>query len=451
MSKRSRRARRESERIKRWKEPRVGRVGVATTNLALLPMEDVASVLVATAADKEVGYVTFGKQRVKAWVKGVPFEPEAQKQVFDLARMPWVFKHVAVMPDVHAGKGSTVGTVFATKDVVVPASIGSDIGCGIIAERTDLDASSLTPEMLKSLRAEIERRVPVGGPGLDIGAWSRDGIPKRVEKVWENKFAKEYEALCREEKEIRHPAPERQLFSLGGGNHWLSLERDKAGKVWLMLHSGSRGGGNRIGTIYARIAQRACKGKALPNPDLAYLVRGDGLCEAYERAMQWAQAYAWENRLGMLAGMEDALRACDIEFRSKEVVHVHHNYLAREVHFGTEVLVVRKGATRAGLGEFSIIPGSMGTQSYIARGLGNPESFMSCSHGAGRAMSRGKARRTISLAEHRDAMRGIEARMDGGVIDESPAAYKNINAVMIAQADLVEPIHELRPLLVVKG
>jgi tRNA-splicing ligase RtcB len=723
----------------------MGRVEVTLTSPSLLPMEEVAAIV--AARDNDAGYITFGNARVKAWVKGVPFEPEAQKQVFELARMPFIFKHVAVMPDVHAGKGSTVGTVFATRDVVVPAAVGVDIGCfagetrvplldgtqatlhdlaertepfwvysvdadgriapgravsrktrsqatlvkvvvsggdeivctpdhpfmlldgtyceaenlrfnqslmplyrrwqtrdgyetcsngrkaelthklvyryffgetpegclvhhknhvhfdnrpenmetltksehsayhrhvghqfqngdpafmarrlagikrywteitpevmaqrretatanivnymqeqpedfrarvvgngqrgalylvaynqsekgraksrenglanrggrsnhkvilikpleeaadvycltvekhhnfalaagvfvhncGVIAERLDVDASTLKPEMLVDLRREIERRVPVGGPGLDIGAWSRDGIPKRVEKMWENKFAKEYEALCREEKAIRHPAPERQLFSLGSGNHFCSIERDESNQIWLMLHSGSRGAGNRVGSVYTRIAQRVCKGKVLGNPDLAYLVRGDGLCEAYERAMHWAQTYAWENRLGMMMGMEDALRTCGIEFKSQEVVHLHHNYLEKEVHFGEELLVVRKGATRARAGEFSIIPGSMGAQSYIARGLGNPESFMSCSHGAGRAMSRGKAKRTISLAEHKEAMRGIEARTDVGVIDESPAAYKSITAVMAAQADLVEPIHELRPLLVIKG
>lgn len=414
----------------------------------LLPMEEVAAL---APAEGEVNYITFGKQRVKAWVKGVPFEPGAQQQVFGLARMSWVFMHVAVMPDVHEGLGSTVGTVFATKDVVVPSAVGVDVGCGVLAERLDIDVSVLKPEMLSGLRAEIERRVPVGGPGLDVGSWSRGGIPKRVEKVWENKFAKEYEALCREEKEIRHPAPERQLSSLGSGNHYLELDRDENGKVWLMLHSGSRGAGNLIGRIYTRIAQRVCKGKALPNPDLAYLVRGDGFCEAYERAMHWAQAYAWESRLLMLMGMEDALRACGIEFKSEESVHCHHNFLARETHFGQDLLVVRKGATRAGLGELSVIPGSMGAPSFIARGLGNEQSFCSCSHGAGRAMSRGKARRTISLEAHKVAMKGIEARVDRDVLDESPAAYKDITAVMAAQADLVEPIHKLHPLLVVKG
>jgi len=450
VSKRSRRARRESERGRRWKGPKEGRNedALVSAGPALLPMEEVAAPM---PAQGEVNYVTYGKQRVKAWVKGVLFEPAAQQQVFELARMPWVFKHVAVMPDVHAGKGSTVGTVFATKDVVVPSAVGSDIGCGMLAERLDIDAAVLKPEMLPALRAEIERRIPVGGPGLDVGSWPKGGVPKKVEKMWENKFAKGYEALCREEKEIRHPAPERQIGSLGSGNHALEIERDENGKVWLLLHSGSRGAGHRIGMVYTRIAQRACKGKALPNPDLAYLVRGDGLCEAYERAMRWAQAYAWENRLLMLAAMEDALRAFDIGFKSEETVHCHHNYISRETVFGQELLVVRKGATSARVGQMGLVPGSMSTHSFVVRGLGNEESFYSCSHGAGRAMSRGKARRAITLEEHRESMKGIEGRLDVGVLDESSRAYKDVDAVMAAQSDLVEPVHTLKQLLVVKG
>lgn len=410
-------------------------------------------------------YQTYGNRKVKAWVDGVLFEPEAQQQVFALASMPWIFSHVAVMPDVHAGKGSTVGTVFATTDVVVPAAVGVDIGCGMIAQRLNLTQTDLEGK-LPELRRQIEHRVPVGGPGLDVGSWPKDRVPRDVEKVWRT-MDRGYDQVVRvmeafaadrgEAKKLRHPGPERQLGTLGTGNHFIELcvdqddRPDDGGRIWILLHSGSRGPGNKIGDFYTRFAQRLRKGERLPDRDLAWLERGEPQFGGYLEAMTWAQKYAWESRLLMLGAVRAAIVSVGLEPEAEWLVHCHHNYLSQEQHFGELVQVTRKGAVRADEGMYGIIPGSMGARSYIVRGLGNPESFKSCSHGAGRAMSRSKAKREITLDEHRRAMEGIEGRTDAGVIDESPRAYKDINSVLAAESDLCEPVHMLKQLLVVKG
>ena len=393
---------------------------------------------------------------VKAWTRGVPFEPGARKQVERLAAMPFVHKWVAVMPDVHVGIGATVGSVVATKRAIIPAAVGVDIGCGMMAVQSSLTASDL-PDDLGQLRRAVEKAVPHGrtdhGGRQDRGAWKN--VPTPSAAAWAA-LEPGYKRIVSRHPKLDRGAHVSQLGTLGGGNHFIEMCLDEADKVWFMLHSGSRGVGNRIGSHFIEKARRemARHDVHLPDRDLAYLSEGSELFDDYVMAVEWAQDYARQNRELMMGAMVAALRKSgDLPpfTATLQAVNCHHNYVAREHHYGEDVLVTRKGAVRAGLGEMGIIPGSMGARSFIVRGLGNPESFTSCSHGAGRVMSRTEARRRISLAEHVEATAGVECRKDASVIDESPAAYKPIDDVMKAQSDLVEIVHTLKQVMCVKG
>jgi tRNA-splicing ligase RtcB len=388
-----------------------------------------------------------GGAPVKAWVKGVPFDEGARRQLANVANLPFIYRWVAAMPDVHLGKGATVGSIIPTKGAIVPAAVGVDIGCGMNAVRLSLKASDL-PESLAAIRNEIERAVPLG-PG---GEHHR---PKGGQ--WSNRFGAGFDRIVGKHPRLRPKDPAKwvkQMGTLGSGNHFIELCLDERDDVWVMLHSGSRGIGNMIGTYFIEQAKRELErsGVQLPDRDLAYLVEGSRLFDDYIEALDWAQNYALENRRHMMDTVLRVLRRHLKPFQlTQEAINCHHNYAAREMHFGDNVWVTRKGAIRAGDGELGIIPGSMGARSFIVRGKGNAESFCSCSHGAGRVLSRTEAKRRYSLSEHAAATAGVECRKDASVIDETPMAYKPIEAVMAAQQDLVEVVHTLRQVVCVKG
>jgi tRNA-splicing ligase RtcB len=405
----------------------------------------------------ERGYEELTPERgvpVKAWTLGVPFERAAQRQLENVARLPFIHSHVAAMPDVHFGRGATVGSVIPTAGAIVPAAVGVDIGCGMVAQRTSLDASQL-PDTLAPLRAEIERAVPHGGKGgrgRDPGAW--EGLPKPVARAWRD-LERRYARIVDAHPRVEHRSPAQQLGTLGGGNHFIEVCLDEEDRVWLMLHSGSRGPGNRIGTTFIELAKRDMRRQnvRLPDADLAYLEEGAENFSDYVFAVDWAQDYARVNRDLMLARVLMAMRRSLPPFQADptRAINCHHNYVARETHFGAEVFVTRKGAARAREGDLGIIPGSMGAKSFIVRGRGNPESFDSCSHGAGRSMSRTQARKQFTREDHERATADVECRKDEGVIDETPGAYKSIDAVMEAQRGLVEIVHTLRQVVCIKG
>jgi tRNA-splicing ligase RtcB (3'-phosphate/5'-hydroxy nucleic acid ligase) len=395
-----------------------------------------------------------GGRHVKMWTRGVPVEQEAKEQLANTARMPFIFKHLAAMPDVHLGIGATVGSVVATKGAIIPAAVGVDIGCGMMAVQTTLKAADL-PESLRAVRSEIERAVPHGFVTIQgrshKGAWSV--TPSSVSTRWST-LAGRLEAIADKAPRLKVKNPQCQLGTLGGGNHFIEVCLDTEQTVWVVLHSGSRGVGNLIGQTFIELARQDMQRHFinLPHRDLAYFVEGSEHFNDYVEAMQWAQDYAAENRRAMMDAVLRVLREEIRPFQLGEVAaNCHHNYTAREQHYGEDVLVTRKGAVRAGRGELGIIPGSMGARSYIVRGLGNPESFESCSHGAGRRMSRTAARKLFTVAEHAAATAGVECRKDEDVIDETPAAYKDIDAVMSAQTDLVEIVHTLKQIVCVKG
>ena len=386
---------------------------------------------------------------VKSWTKGVPFEGEARAQLLRVARLPFVHRHVAVMPDVHAGKGATIGSVIPTRGAIIPAAVGVDIGCGMSAARTTLTASDL-PDELKGLRSAIERAVPVGS-----GAHDLDALPVAVAGAW-TELKGRFDAIV-----AKHPVVARSnhavhIGTLGTGNHFIELCLDEEDRVWVMLHSGSRGVGNKIGSYFIERAKEEMRRWfiSLPDADLAYLPEGSLLFDDYVEAVHWAQDFAKVNRAVMMRATLEALAATGKlpHFSVDEgAVSCHHNYVEKEHHFGADVWVTRKGAVRARAGELGIIPGSMGARSFIVRGKGEPESLCSCSHGAGRLMSRTEAKKRFSVADHQQATAGVECRKDEGVIDETPGAYKPIDAVMQAQADLVEIVHTLWQVVCVKG
>ncbi|HVK83310.1 MAG TPA: RtcB family protein [Kofleriaceae bacterium] len=395
-----------------------------------------------------------GRVPIKAWTRGLEIEESARKQLENISRLPIVFRHVAVMPDVHFGIGATVGSVVPTENAIIPAAVGVDIGCGMVAVETSLDAS-LLPDNLKSLRTAIERAVPHGrtanGGRGDRGAWHK--VPKGPERAWQALSA-EYKELVDKHPRIGQGNDLNHLGTLGTGNHFIEVCLDERDRLWFMLHSGSRGVGNRIGTYFIALAKKDMKihVRDLPDIDLAYLREGTKHFDDYVQAVEWAQRYAMTNRqLMMDAVVEAAKRELPPFTLGETAVNCHHNYVAKEHHFGHDVFVTRKGAVRARLGDLGIIPGSMGARSYIVRGKGEAQSFCSCSHGAGRAMSRGEAKRRYSVEDHVKATEGIECRKDADVIDETPMAYKPIDKVMEAQADLVDVVHELRQVVCVKG
>ncbi len=397
-----------------------------------------------------------GAGMIKAWTRGVPVEPKAMEQLERTASLPFVHGWVAAMPDVHVGLGATVGSVVPTRKAIIPAAVGVDIGCGMMAVRTSLGAADL-PDALGGLRAAIERAVPHGrthhGGRGDRGAWGE--VPDAVAEVWKG-LEPGFRALVERYPKLAQANTAQHLGTLGTGNHFIELCLDEAERVWVMLHSGSRGVGNRIGTTFIELARREMERwhVQLPDRDLAYLPEGSQHFGAYVEAVAWAQDFAMHNREVMMAAVLGALAGSGElrPFEARvEAVNCHHNYVSREHHFGENVWVTRKGAVRAREGELGIIPGSMGARSFIVRGRGNPDSFHSCSHGAGRLMSRTAARKRFTLEEHAAATAGVECRKDAEVIDETPGAYKPIDAVMAAQADLVDVVHTLRQVLCVKG
>jgi tRNA-splicing ligase RtcB (3'-phosphate/5'-hydroxy nucleic acid ligase) len=393
-----------------------------------------------------------GATPIKGWVQGVPLEAEAHQQLRNIASIPFVGPWVAVMPDVHLGKGATVGSVIPTRGAIIPAAVGVDIGCGMAAVRTTLRAKDL-PDSLAQLRSSIERSVPVGnGPGGD-----HRRLPDSIEtRLTQSGLAARLDVIKARHPKIRTDKIDRQIGTLGGGNHFIEICLDEEDAVWVMLHSGSRGTGNLIGTYFIERARqelaRRVLGFHVPDKDLAFFLEGEPLFDDYIEAVSWAQDYARANREAMMARVLHEMHHRLPKFKlEKLAVNCHHNYVQREFHGGESLLVTRKGAVSAREGELGIIPGSMGAKSFIVRGKGNPESFCSCSHGAGRKMSRTAARQRITLKEHREATAHVECRKDEGVIDESPAAYKDIDAVMAAQSDLVEVVHTLKQVVCIKG
>jgi tRNA-splicing ligase RtcB len=392
---------------------------------------------------------------IKMWTRGVPVDAKARDQLSRAAQMPFIFKHVAAMPDVHVGIGATVGSVIPTKGAVIPAAVGVDIGCGMMAARTSLVASDL-PDNLEGIRSAIERAVPHGRTsgrgGRDKGSWGDP--PRAVVDAWAT-IAERFGRIAAKYPKLGKANHLVHLGTLGTGNHFIELCLDTEQRVWVMLHSGSRGIGNAIGSFFIELAKQDMRKWHinLPDQDLAYFPEGTDHFDDYVEAVEWAQDFAKLNRRLMMAHVIDALRGQIAKpFEADvEAVNCHHNYVTRENHFGENVLVTRKGAVRAAKGTMGIIPGSMGAKSFIVRGLGNPESFDSCSHGAGRVMSRTEAKRVVTLDEHIADTVGVECRKDAGVIDETPKAYKPIEAVMAAQADLVEIVHTLKQVVCVKG
>ncbi|MDU1572742.1 MAG: RtcB family protein [Pantoea sp.] len=392
---------------------------------------------------------------IKMWTQGVPVEPEAKQQLLNTASMPFIFKHMAVMPDVHLGKGSTIGSVIPTLGAIIPAAVGVDIGCGMIAVRTSLVAADL-PDSLLGLRSAIEQAVPHGRSSSrgkrDKGAWHE--TPSDVDAHW-SRLAGRFKRLTDRYPQLLKTNNHQHLGTLGTGNHFIEICLDQADRVWVMLHSGSRGVGNAIGTLFIALAQKDMQQHIahLPDRNLAYFREGSRHYDDYLEAIGWAQDYAHHNREVMMNRVLSALSATIAKpfATHQEAVNCHHNYVQKEKHFNQQVLITRKGAVSAQQGEMGIIPGSMGAKSFIVRGLGNEESFCSCSHGAGRTMSRTAAKNRFTIADQIRATAHVECRKDRDVIDEIPMAYKDIDAVMAAQSSLVEIVHTLRQVVCVKG
>ncbi len=389
-----------------------------------------------------------GRVPVKVYTDQV--EDSARRQLVNISQLPIVHHHVAAMPDVHHGIGATVGSVIPTLRAIIPAAVGVDIGCGMIAARLSLTANEIDEASLKKVFAQISRDVPVGFEQHD----ERDARSEAAKP-----FKRGLRAIL-----DRHPGVEkrvgknsswvRQLGTLGGGNHFIEVCLDEAQRVWVMLHSGSRGIGNAIGTYFIALARQDAERHQLhlPDRDLAYFSEGAQHFDDYVAAVGWAQDYARANRAEMMDLVLAALRRHLPAFEvTTEAVNCHHNYVERETHYGEDVWVTRKGAIRAREGDLGIIPGSMGTRSYIVRGKGGAEAFQSCAHGAGRRMSRTQAEKRFSVADLAEQTTGVVCRKDKGVLDEIPGAYKDIDEVMANQSDLVEVLHTLKQIVCVKG
>ncbi|SES72007.1 RtcB family protein [Thorsellia anophelis] len=392
---------------------------------------------------------------IKMWTHGVPVEEEAKKQLFNTATLPFIFKHLAVMPDVHVGKGSTIGSVIPTYKAIIPAAVGVDIGCGMMAVCTSLVASDL-PDNLFGIRSAIEKTVPHGRVmqrgRRDTGSWHN--VPHNVDLQWA-KLAPGFAALCDKYPRLKNSNNQKHLGTLGTGNHFIELCLDERDRVWVMLHSGSRGVGNLIGSLFIEMAQKDMEAHIgnLPDKNLAYFEEGSQHFDDYVEAVKWAQEFALANREVMMENTLKAL-ASQIEkpfYTDLMAVNCHHNYVQKETHFGESVFITRKGAVSAQKGQLGIIPGSMGAKSFIVRGLGNEESFCSCSHGAGRTLSRTAAKKRFTVEDQIRSTAHVECRKDEAVIDEIPMAYKDIDAVMAAQKSLVEVVHTLRQVVCVKG
>ncbi len=383
---------------------------------------------------------------IRLWAPAHEVDTNAIQQLKAVASLPWVAHQVAVMADVHLGKGATVGSVVAMRGAVSPAAVGVDIGCGMAAVKTSLVADDL-PDSLRKLRLAIEDAVPVGRE-------------QHVAPVWEDasdELAGQATVLLARFADLA-PVVQAlagraalQIGTLGGGNHFIEVCLDTENAVWLMLHSGSRHIGAVLAEHHMKAARKLFHNHELPDPDLAVFLAGTPHFDAYRRDLFWAQEYAATNRAVMLARMKDVMHAFWPQARFEAPVSCHHNYVAEEHHFGEDLLITRKGAIRAGRGELGIIPGSMGTKSFIVRGKGNPLSFESASHGAGRRMSRRQAKKSFTVADLERQTAGVECRKDRDVIDEAPLAYKNIDRVMEQQSDLVEIVAELKQVVCVKG
>lgn len=389
---------------------------------------------------------------IYAWTTKVHADPKAIQQLRNIAELPFIHHHVAAMPDVHYGLGETVGSVIPTHKTIIPAAVGVDIGCGMMAVRLDGVGSNDLPDSLSQIRSEIEHTVPVGfekhQPRFH-NRWLADHLYNGVRWL-EEKHSKAFE----KRKDSVDKIVSCQLGTLGGGNHFIELCLDENSDVWVMLHSGSRGIGNAIGQYFISIAKEEMhrQGVKLVDKNLSYLEEGSEHFDDYRRAVSWAQEYALENRAEMMRRILIVLRRHLPPFVHQNMaVNCHHNYVEKEHHFGENVWLTRKGAVSAREGQLGIIPGSMGAKSFIVRGKGNPDSFHSCSHGAGRMMSRTEAKKTFTVEDHERDTLGVECRKDKGVIDETPKAYKNIDDVMASQSDLVEIVHTLKQVMCVKG
>jgi len=389
-----------------------------------------------------------GKVPVKIFTDDI--EPAAIQQLNNIAQLPIVHNHIAAMPDVHMGIGATIGSVIPTIDAIIPAAVGVDIGCGMNAIRLSINADKL-PNNLRKVRLELEKTIPVGF-NMHKTDKARESTIRALNGGLEQILTKHPKIKARKKKPYQTWI--RQLGSLGGGNHFIELCLDENNDVWIMLHSGSRGIGNAIGRYFIEMAKKdAMRNQVnLPDKDLAYFTEGAEHFDDYVEAVHWAQDYAMANRREMMHLIIHTLKKVLPPFSlTKEAINCHHNYVAREEHFGASVYVTRKGAIRAGEDELGIIPGSMGARSYIVRGLGNAQSFCSCAHGAGRRMSRNAAKRKFGEQDMETQTQGVECRKDKGVIDEIPGAYKDIDTVMENQNDLVEVVHTLKQVLCVKG
>jgi tRNA-splicing ligase RtcB len=392
--------------------------------------------------------ISKGKVPVKIYTDDI--EHEAMQQLYNIAQLPFIHSHVAAMPDVHAGIGATVGSVIPTKNAIIPAAVGVDIGCGMNAIRLSINAGDL-PDNLRRIRGVIEDAIPVG---FDMHKTdkARDSTVRGLSNGLDTILGKHPKVTKMQKKPYQTWI--RQLGTLGGGNHFIELCLDENDDVWIMLHSGSRGIGNVIGRYFIELAKKDMQKRMvnLPDKNLAYFTQGADYFNDYVEAVHWAQDYAMANRREMMHFILKALQKHLPKFGiTKEAINCHHNYVAEEVHFGEKVFVTRKGAIRAGEGELGIIPGSMGAKSYIVTGKGNPQSFCSCSHGAGRRMSRTEAKRRFSEQDMEVQTTGVECRKDKSVIDEIPGAYKSIDEVMENQHDLVDVVHTLKQVVCVKG
>lgn len=380
--------------------------------------------------------------KVKLWTPLQEVESQALDQLKNIANLPWVFHHVAVMPDVHFGKGATVGSVIAMKDAIAPAAVGVDIGCGMSASLTNLTANDL-PDDLKAIRHQIERDVPVGFASHDT--------PSHLHAPTKQLLDRFTQLRAYDKVKAREGRMAQQIGTLGGGNHFIELCLDEQDRVWVVLHSGSRNIGKELAEIHISKARELAHNQSLPDRDLAVFLAGTPEMEAYRHDLMWAQEYAFANRSQMAYLVMGALKRFFPDMEVKDYIACHHNYVSEETHFGEDVLVTRKGAIRARKGDLGIIPGSMGTRSYIVEGLGNEEAFCSASHGAGRRMSRGAAKRHFTMDDLAEQTKGVECRKDQGVLDEIPGAYKDIDQVMENQKDLVRVLHQLRQVMCVKG
>ena len=415
---------------------------------------------ISASTKYEVMHSDISKVPVKSWTRGVPFDDNSKKQLLNLSQMPFIHKWIAAMPDAHVGKGATIGSVIPTIGAIIPAAVGVDLGCGMMAAKTSLRAIDL-PDNLGRMRSAIEKLIPHGrservrgmrGPMRDKGSWGE--IPKDVEKAW-TPLNDGFDRLVEKHRFLKNTNNIKHLGTLGTGNHFVEICLDENDDVWVMLHSGSRGVGNAIGRHFIEQAKKDMERWFihLPDKDLAYIPDGCEQFGNYVSAVSWAQDFARINREVMMERTLKAMReVLPMPFEADvEAVNCHHNYIRKENHYDKNVWVTRKGAVSAQKGEMGIIPGSMGAKSFIVRGLGNEESFCSCSHGAGRVMSRTQAKKEVSMEEHLKATEGVECRKDESVIDETPSAYKPIEKVMAAQDDLVEIVHTLKQVVCVKG